>query len=326
MRNALLLLVLLSPALAQAQLLTSTPQGVIVAHDGKVQLAGKWNVDGVAYPTFIASSGDRVIVLDAIENEVCLVDAATGKATLRETDETPVDAAFLESEVAILARDARVVQVGERRIRVGPDPAFLRAHEGKLYVYSRAAGTIEEIDGGAVTRMVTVGPFASDFEISGDVGYLTYPRDAKIRTVLVSEMEVGPEMSLGGVPVDLTFAGGGTAITARVLAVADPSSKRVWMMETTQSLPKAVARGFVRGLLGIGLFGRRSSAFPTGVDRVLIDGSRWVAYDSSTGTLHRFSKRSSSVVATKVPPGGYTLTERGVAWWDGTSVAQTTLE
>jgi hypothetical protein len=64
--------------------------------------------------------------------------------------------------------------------------------------------------------------------------------------------------------------------------------------------------------------------FPTGVDRVAIRGKVWLAYDSSSGTLYRFTKRSSSIVARNVPPLGFTPTADGVAWWNGTSVAQTT--
>jgi hypothetical protein len=124
------------------------------------------------------------------------------------------------------------------------------------------------------------------------------------------------------VPVDLDFAGGGTALSARILAVADPSAKRVWLTESTQSTAKAVARGFLRGFLGLGLFGGRASEFPTGVDRVETRGRNWIAYDSSSRTLYHFTRRKSSVLARGVAPGAFALTRDGVAWWDGTSVAE----
>ena len=139
-------------------------------------------------------------------------------------------------------------------------------------------------------------------------------------------MKPSGEIAVGAVPVDLAFVGGGSALTARLLAVADPSAKRVWIVESTQSLGKAIARGFLRGLLGLGLIGNRSSEFPTGVDRVEAGASGWIAYDSSSGTLYRFDRKGSQRLATAVPPSGFALTRDGVAWWDGTSVAQSALE
>jgi hypothetical protein len=217
-----------------------------------------------------------------------------------------------------------VLQHGTTRIPLAADPAFLRQANGKLYVYSRTSGTLEEIDRDRVTRRIAVSPFASDFEVSGTTGYLVDPRNARVRVVDLSKMKTAGEIAVGAVPVDLAFAGGGTALTARILAVADPSAKRVWLQEGTQSMTQAIARGALRGLLGLGLFGSGASQFPTGVDRVAIHGKVWLAYDSSSGTLYRFTKRSSAIVAKNVPPNGFTATADGVAWWDGTSVAQTT--
>lgn len=204
----------------------------------------------------------------------------------------------------------QVLHRGTVDIPLSPDPAFLREGNGRMYVYARTPGILEEIDGDRVTRRVRVPPFASDLEIDGATAYLVYPRDARVRTVNLERMQLAGEIAVGAVPVDLAFAGGGTALTARILAIADPSAKRVWLTEATQSTAGAIARGFLRGLLGLGLFGHRSAQFPTGVDRVEIRGNEWLAYDSSTRTLYRFTKESSTAVAT------------GVKWPDGTSVAQ----
>lgn len=87
-------------------------------------------------------------------------------------------------------------------------------------------------------------------------------------------------------------------------------------------MTQAVLRGALRGFLGLGLFGSRASQFPTGVDRVVIRGKIWLAYDSSSGTLYRFSRKKSSIVARNVPPHGFAITADGVAWWTGTSVAE----
>jgi hypothetical protein len=271
----------------------------------------------------MVATTDRVAVLDALANEVFVVDLATGRATRLQTAETPIAAAFLGRELYVLARDARVLQHGETRIPLAADPTFLRESNGKLYVYARTSGTLEEIERDRVTRRIAVAPFASDFEISGTIAYLVYPRDARVRTIDLATMKPAGDIAVGAVPVDLAFAGGGTALTARILAVADPSAKRVWLQEGTQSMTQAVARGVLRGFLGLGLFGAGASQFPTGVDRVLVRGRTWIAYDSSSGTLYRFTKRTSSIVAKNVGPRAFALTPDGVAWWNGTSVAQT---
>ncbi|HUP59715.1 MAG TPA: hypothetical protein VNA69_04780 [Thermoanaerobaculia bacterium] len=312
MKRALVLL-LFATTPAFAQVVASTPRGVVVAKPGHE----------VQTPTAIVVGRDRIAVLDALNNEAAIIEQPSGRTTRVQTAETPIAGAFVGRDLYVLARDARVVQrIGGARIAVAADPAFLRESNGTLYVYSRATGTIEEIANDRVTRRVTVAPFASDFEIDGRVAYLLYPRDARIRTIDLRAMKTTGVVSVGAVPVDMAFAGGGTAITARILAVADPSAKRVWLTEGTQSTVQAVARGFLRGFLGLGLFGSRASQFPTGVDRVVIRGKQWIAYDSSSGTLYRFTKSKSSVIAKGIAPKGFAVTADGVVYWkDGKLVA-----
>jgi hypothetical protein len=275
-----------------------TARGVVVAVDGRVKLTGKWDVEGVSYPTSIVADEQRVVVLDALNDKAVIVELATGKATPLTTATTPIAAAFLGNDVYILARDANLLQrVGGESIPVAQDSAFLSVVDEKLYVYSRITGTIN--------GTIKSEPFASDFEGN----YLVYPRQSRLRTI------DGKVIDVGAVPVDLAMAGGGTALTARILVVADPSSKRIWLTEGAQSAGKAIARGFLRGFLGLGLFGNRSSQFPTGVDRVAARGSRWIAYDSSTGTLYRVDKQQSSVIAKGIAPNAFALTAEGVAIW-----------
>lgn len=302
---------------AAAQVLTATPEGVVVAHDRTVELRGGWKVEGVAHATSIAANDERVVVLDAIHNEAVVAELRGGATQRIRTAETPIAAAFVGRELYILARDGGVVQhVGGRDVRVQAD--LLKSANGKLYAYSRATGIIHDIAGG---RQFRAKPFASDFELSGSSAYLTYPREARVRVVDLASGEMG-EVAVGSVPVDLAFAGGGTALSARILAVADPSAKRVWMTESTQSTAQAVARGFLRGFLGLGLFGNRASQFPTGVDRVLTQGRVWVAYDSSSRSLYHFTTRKSTLVARDVAPHAFAVTENAVVWWNGTSVAE----
>ncbi|HEX7706902.1 MAG TPA: hypothetical protein VF701_10645 [Thermoanaerobaculia bacterium] len=294
-----------------------TSHGVVVATAGSIRLEGGWNVEGVRNPTSIETSGNRVVVLDAIDDQAVVVDLDTGRTSRFATAATPVAAQFAGNDLYILARDANLVQrIGGANVAVAADPAFISASEGRVFVYSRTAGMLQEIEGDRIVRQMQLAPFASDLEIDGTTAYLAYPCDARIRMIDLSTMQPAGELAVGVVPVDIAFAGGGTAITARVLAIADPSAKRIWMVEGRQSLGKAVARGFVRGLLGLGLF-NRSSQFPTGIDRVIVSGSLRVAYDSSSGTLYRFSPSGSTAIATAVGAGAFAVSEEQIVWWDG---------
>ena len=300
-----------------AQLLAPTPHGVVVAYDGRIAIDGRWTGDGVRNATAIVASDERAAVLDALHDEVVIAELDSGRTTRVRTAATPIAAAFVGRELYVLARDARLLQRigGGADIPLAADPAFLRVANGRLYVYSRATGVVQEIEGDRVVREVTVAPFASDLEIAGTTAYLAYPREAHIRTIDLREMKATGAIAAGGVPVDLAVAGGGTVLTARILAVADPASKRVWLVEATQSTAKAFGRGFLRGLLGLGLFTNRSSEFPTGVDRVMTRGSVTLAYDTTSGTLYRVNGRKASTLATNVAPGAFALTDAGIVWW-----------
>ena len=283
--------------------LIATSRGIVTAHDHRIELAGGWSVDGVQHPTFIAARNDRVVVLDAIDNEAVLV--TNGRAQRIKTAETPIAASFVGDDLYILARDAGVLHhLGHEDVRVKAD--LLKGP----YLYDRATGSLTKIDGATLN----VPPFASDLEADGDTVYLTYPREGVVRSVKGGKIET---MRVGAVPVDLAIAG-------NMLAVADPSSKRVWFTEGRQSVAEAFARGFIRGFLGLST-GRRDREFPTGVDRVEARGRVWIAYDSSSGTLYEVTKKSSAVLARNVPANGWALTADGVAWWNGTSVAQKSL-
>lgn len=332
MKRLALILLFATPAFAQV--LTDTSRGVVVANAGRVRLERGWDVEGVREATDIAASSDRVVVLDALHDQAVVVDIANGRTQRVTTGATPIAAAFVGRDLYILSRDSRQLRrVGGSAIAVEADPAFLAVASQKLYVYSRTTGVVEEIQNDRVTRRVRIAPFASDFEADGRTAYLAYPRESRVRTIDLAAMKPAEAIDVGAVPVDIALTGGGTALTARVLAVADPSAKRIWLTEGRQSMTKAVARGFLRGVLGLGLYGNRSSQFPTGVDRVLARGSRWIAYDSSSGTLYRVTRQQSSVIAKGIAPKGFTLTTDGVAFWQngrvrtvrtsGTPVAQT---
>jgi hypothetical protein len=127
-------------------------------------------------------------------------------------------------------------------------------------------------------------------------------------TVSLATLKKDEEFEVGAVPVDLDLESDPNLLSAGVVAVADPSSKRIWRVERTQSDAEALSRGFVRGLLGLGLYSPRSAEFPTGVDRVWKSGDKRFAYDSSTGKLYQLTSGKSRLLAT-------------VAWWGASTVA-----
>jgi hypothetical protein len=313
-------------ATTHAQPIASTNRGIVVAHDDVVELfdrTGKkliWKTDGLPTPQTIAASNERIAVLDPLANEARVVDLATGHGTTVHTGETPVAGVFIGSTLYILERDARALErIGadgtRASISTGADPAFLRESNGKLFVYARGEGLVQEVSTTpfAIRRNTRVTPFASDFEVDAKNAYVVDPHAAKIAIVNLDSMRSGGSVEVGAVPVSFAFASTGTSLTARTLAVADPSAKKVWMIEGAQSVTQAFTRGFLRGLIGLGLFGSGTSDFPTGVDRVFINGTRWYALDSSSGTLYRFTKSSSSVVARNIHT--FTVAPEGVFYW-----------
>ena len=318
-------------AIALAVLIVANASGVVVARPEGIDVYNRtgqmrlFQTAGVANPTSSVSSPDRVAIVDAIANQVRIIDLARQKGTTVQTGETPIAGAFVGTSLYLLERDARAIErIGTDGARtslpVAADPAFLRERNNTLYVYSRTEGLLQEVSVSpfAVRRTVRVRPFASDMEVDGQNAYLVYPRDANIGVVKLSTMATAGKIDVGAVPVDLAFAAGGTALTARTLAIADPSGKRVWLIEGAQTITQAVARGFLRGLIGLGLAGGRGSQFPTGVDRVAIRGSRWYAYDSSSRTLFRFTKRGSTAIAKNVEPSAFSVGPDAVFVWDET--------
>lgn len=313
------------PAFGDA--IAPAPTGVVVAHSGAIELIDDrgrslWKTDGVALPMKVVVSRDRAAVIDSLSNETRIVDLRTGRGSTVRSGETPIDGLFLGNDLFLLERDSSSLSkvAGDGRtasILVAADPAFLRAANGRLYVYSRREGVFQEIEPAAlkISRTLSLPPFASDMELDARNAYLLYPRAAKVRAVELRAFKESGEIPIGAVPVDLALAGGANAISARTLAVADPSAKRVWITEGSQSLAQAVARGFLRGLLGLGLYSNRASEFATGVDRVMAAGGRWVAYDSSSRTLYRVTRSRSAEVARDVDPAAFAIRGDTLFFW-----------
>ncbi|MFZ2492968.1 MAG: hypothetical protein WA208_15910 [Thermoanaerobaculia bacterium] len=301
---------------------------IVVAHDRKIDvfdLTGtqlRWSTDGVALASTAIAADGRAAVIDSLNNDVRLLDLQNRVATTIVTGETPVAALFDGPHLLVLERDAaqltRYDANGrrDRSVALAADSAFLRRAGGMVYVYSRGEGVVQEIDPPRfeVTRRITLAPAASDFEIDARNGYLAYPREAKVRTFSRETFGATGEMSVGAVPVDIDLAGAPNALSARRLAVADPSSKRLWVVEGRQSMTEAFLRGFLRGFLGLGGASRNSS-FPTGVDRAVSAGSKVFAYDTSSGTLYRVAGKKATAVARGVPSAGFAESGDGLAVW-----------
>ena len=332
MKKLIVLLVLLSAPMATAQVVVATARGIVVADAQRVTLHDEtlrrvWSARGPANPSLGVAGERSVAILDAWTNEVRTYDLASGKAETLPARETPVAAAWMGDDLYVLARDARSLQRMRDRasVAVDPDPAFLRVAAGKLYVYSRLSGVLQEIDPASmrVTRRANAGPFASDFEMNASTAYFAFPRDAKIRTIALKTFQPGPVLDAGAVPTDLAIVAGASALSATRIAVADPSAKRIWTIEGAQSTTGAFSRGFVRGLLGLGLYRPQSREFPTGVDRVL---TARVSYDSSSQTLFTPNPLSGvGPMAFAVVGERVAVVRDGVlAWADqGTPVAKT---
>jgi hypothetical protein len=323
-----LLIILAFAAGARAQVVATAGRFVAVAHDRRLELFDDalrpiWSVQSVPNASRVVIGPDRIVVIDSSANDVEVYRLESGQSEHVVTDATPVDAVFIARTPYILDRDAqRVFRPAGPSVGVGPDTAFIRATNDKLYVYSRLDGYVAEIEPlpMILTHTVRVPPFASDFEVDGKSGYLVYPAEAKIRTVELATMRRTGDISAGVVPVDLSIASRGNGLSASRLAVADPSAKRVWVVEGAESISAAVARGFLRGLLGLGLFRPASAQFPTGVDRVMTSGSITLAYDSTTRTLYRVNGSKSTVVARDLGAGSFAIAGNAITVWQNGSL------
>ena len=323
--KALLAIVLSLPLFAQS--VASTPRGVLVAHDNVIELHGKWKTEGVSAPGAIAVSDTQAAVLDPIHDRVVIIELANGRTTFVKTLSTPIAAAFAGNDLLVVDRDANSIEkIGGEKIPLGRDPELLAVNGDRAYVYSRVDGAFQEIgiEPFKPLRTIQLDPFASTMQCDARSAYLVYPSKARIKIVDLEKMELAnDDITIGELPMDVAISGGPTALTASRLAVADPVAKRVWLIEGRQSTTQAFARGFLRGMLGLRLFGRSEKQFPTGVDRVLARGSRWLAFDSSTGTLYDIAARETTVLARGLGPHSFALTPEGVAYWqNGTLVAQ----
>jgi hypothetical protein len=315
--------ILFAAATASAQVVAMSGNDIVVAHDGIVErydvsMKRVWSVNGVARPARIAVGNTSIAVIDSFANELRVLDLANGHNKQVTTGETPIDAIFIDRDLFVLDRDdRRLEKIGGASVSLAADPAFLRSANGMLYVYSRLDGIVQEISPITmrIARSVVLAPFASDFETDGRSGYLVYPQEARLRTFDLATMKRAGEIAAGVVPVDVAVTARANTLSASRLVLADPSAKRVWVVEGEKSVARAVTRGFLRGLLGLGLFAPASSEFPTGVDRVATRGSVTLAYDSTTQSLYRVKASKGTLIAHGVGPSAFAISNGTMVVW-----------
>jgi hypothetical protein len=327
--------VLLVPVPQQRIILVARgDQRTIEARDDRFGMV-VWSTGGVAAPRVhaVSEDGDWAAIADPVANEVAIVSTRARNTQQFRVPETPVALTFLGTDLFVLSRDGEALtRIGMRAsgaqpagvraamesIPMRPDSTFLTRAGDRLYVYSRLEGAIDEIDptGMMRTRSLRVPPHAGDMESDGRRGYLVYPRSGKMTTVSLAEMRNLGEVEVGAVPVDIALESDPNLISAGVVSVADPSSKRIWRVERSQSTAEAFGRGFLRGLLGLGLYTPRSTEFPTGIDRLWNAEGRRLAYDSSSGTLYRIAGGRSRILARVSSPWAFAAVGPRLAVWD----------
>ncbi|HVS32965.1 MAG TPA: hypothetical protein VMS98_16085 [Thermoanaerobaculia bacterium] len=324
-----IVMVLLAAASAQAQIVAEIDGGIAVAREGRLDVYDATasrvvaSFEGVRHPSRIVAGDGVVALLDTWSNEARIIDIRTGQSKSIQTLESPIDGLFSGPTLFVLARDAATLQRfasdgSKSSLAVAADPAFMRERAGKLIVYSRREGSVQEVslDPFTVTRRVAVAAGASDLEVDRNSGYLVYPDEGVVRTFSLSSFETTGEVRTGAVPVDISVVRESSALSPARLAVADPSSKRIWSVEGRQSQAAAFARGFVRGFIGLGFRPGPDPGFSTGVDRVVTAHGLTAAYDTSTGTVYRIDKSKPTAIAGGVAPGGFAIVSGGLAFWE----------
>jgi len=280
-------------------------------------------IEGVRHPRTILAEGSTFAVLDPIDNQVVLGDAATGTGRIIHLSGSPTAGALEGGALLVVIRDrgqlVRMRGAEDKSVLTDSDPSFLRISNGLTYVYSRMRGSFVEYDSSTLLerRRIALPQFASTMIVHGFKAYLTYPGTGELRTVNLPTLTLLPVTRIGSTPTDIAVAAR-SPISTVTLAVADPASKRIWRTDGDQSLSEAVIRGFLRGFISLGLSAPASSDFPTGIDRVWIAGKRLLALDSSEGVLYDSGGSKARRIGDGVDASGVAALPDGrVFFWSG---------
>jgi len=278
-----------------------------------------WTRAGTAHPSLIVANpnGSEFAVLDMIENLVLRVRIDGAVERIR-VPESPLDARFEGNALYVLCRDARrLLRIdGANRIEAETDidPLLAASDSNSILLYSRVTGSLRHYDARDLVlgRDSTQAAFAVDAEASEGELFLTFPQLAEVHVISRKTLSLIERIKVGAVPTDTVIESSTTLLRTGLLNTADPSSKRTWETEQSQSTSRAFAQGFLQGFLGLGLIRPSSKDFPNGVDRI----ARGTAYDSSTGTLYRVTKKSVKRLSTGIPPRAWVSAQPGIIYWD----------
>ncbi|MFN2443004.1 MAG: hypothetical protein ABR517_09995 [Thermoanaerobaculia bacterium] len=317
---------LLSAALHAASVVVAAGDSIVHALPGSIRVSGPGStsepalLEGLAYPGFgvVSAESGMAAIFDPIEDRAALVDSA-GMIRFVELRDSPTAAAFLGTSLFVVSRDegtlTRLRGDGEQiNVASSGRPGFLSIAGGAVFTYDPIRGLIERFDPDSLepAGTLSIDRFASDFETDGRFGYLAVPGTGEVISFSLASLDGKKSLQGGAVPVDVAIEHPSGPLSGATLAIADPSSRRIWRIEGQQSAGAAFGRGFLRGLIGLGLYSPRSSALPAGVDRIESAAGGLLAFDSSSGTLYRITGRQSAQIATGLDSSGYA--------WDGERV------
>ncbi len=320
-RLATFLLMTVLPPAAMAATLLAAPgheRTLVRATSGEIaaldpgSLRALWTAGGVRTPRILAVSSDGrwAAAIDPIANQLAIADLSKATSRVIPLPETPVAATFDDGALFVLSRDAA------RLSRIDPADASIRSVDAPpasshlvvtaqgAFAYAALTGETARFDRATLRLLARrmLPRFGADLEAEGASGYLVEPRTGRLTVFSLETLATLEERSAGAVPVDAAIEAAASATRGAKIAIADPSSKRVWRDEGAQSTAAAVGRGFLRGLLSLGLYNPGSTGFPAGVDRLARVGERLFAFDTSTGTLWTVRGERATEVA------------RGIAW------------
>lgn len=311
-------LLLFPVVLGAASVVLRAGDAIVHAVPGSIRVLGAsatepMSYPGLAYPGFGAVASERATaaIFDPVEDRLAIVASAEAPRIV-ELRDSPTAAAFLESTLFVVSREkGTLTRIGSdgavASVRSSGSPGFISIAAGAVFTYDPVRGLIERFDPVSLESSGTlaIDRFGSDFETDGRSGYLAIPGTGEVISFSLSSLDGRKALQGGAVPVDVVVERASGPLSPGTLAIADPASRRVWRVEGQQSGGAAFARGFLRGLIGLGLYAPRSSELPAGVDRIDSAAGGLLAFDSSSGDLYRITSRRSERIATGVDPSGY---------------------
>lgn len=297
LRLALSLAALLTVTPALASPLLVVAQGkATVARDGAIEI----HTPDSASPITLAGAPDPVVLAVSEDGSRTAVASSDGTVLLLGPSErTTIDSSLAITELrfsgdvlwaldglrGILLMEARgsFTRVGE----FGPDSRMLATHEESVYLVAQSAREVVRIDSstGAVLHRGSIPDAAGDMTIAASGVYLTLPRTGEVLVLDRLGLVERERFRLGRAPTGVAITGTGGALGPATIWVADPATGGVISDEASQSMPAAISRGFLRGLLGLGLANARVHELPGRPSRVQAAAGGVIAQELTTGVL-----------------------------------------